>query len=83
MPIFEYECGKCGHQFEFLVIPTSPTAKCPSCGSKKLDQMISMFAVSSESTRQISLKSAQKRNKKIGKEMAHEEHQAMHREHHH
>ena len=83
MPIFEYECGKCGQQFEFLVLPTSDAPKCPQCSSKKLTQMISLFAVSSESTRETSLKSARKRNKKIGKEMAHEEHKAFHKEHHH
>ena len=32
MPIYEYECRGCGHQFEFLLLPTNPEAPaCPSC----------------------------------------------------
>jgi len=46
MPLFEYICKKCGHQFETLVMgATSPT--CPSCQSKRLEKQLSVFAVSS------------------------------------
>jgi putative FmdB family regulatory protein len=85
MPIFEYECGKCGHQFEYLVLPTTPAATCPSCKSRKLNQMISLCSVSSESTRENALRDGRRRNKKIGREQAHEEHKAYHaeRDHHH
>ncbi len=83
MPIFEYECGKCDHQFEALVLPTLPAPKCPSCQSKKLNNQISLCAVSSEGTRQNALKAAKKRNKKLGKEMAHAEHEAYHKEQNH
>jgi len=48
MPLFEYLCKKCGHQFEALVMgTTSPT--CPSCQSKKLEKQLSVFAVGSRS----------------------------------
>ena len=48
MPLFEYACKKCGHQFETLVMgSTKPT--CPVCNSAKLDKMLSTFAVSSNS----------------------------------
>ena len=83
MPIFEYQCRGCGHQFEYLELPTSPKAKCPSCASKKLEKLISLCSVSSDSTKQMSLKAAKARNKKLGKEMAHEEHKAFHENHHH
>ena len=34
MPIFEYECKKCGHQFEALLkSASSPAPKCPECGA--------------------------------------------------
>lgn len=79
MPIFEYECGKCGHQFEALVLPTLPAAKCPSCQSKKLKQQISLCAVSSEGTKANALKAAKQRNKKVGTEMAHADHEAYHK----
>jgi putative FmdB family regulatory protein len=81
MPIYEYECQACGHQFEYLLLPSSPAAKCASCGSKKLEKMISKCAVSSENTRESNLSSARKQAQKIGKEKQHEEHKQMH--HHH
>jgi len=46
MPLFEYVCKKCGHQFETLVTGTTSPA-CPSCQSEKLEKQLSVFAVSS------------------------------------
>ena len=83
MPIFEYKCRACEHQFEYLVLPTTPPAKCPSCASKKLEQMISLCTMSSEHTRKMELREGRARNKKIGQEQAHEEHKAFHENHHH
>jgi putative FmdB family regulatory protein len=32
MPTYEYECGKCGHQFElFQSMTESPRKRCPKC----------------------------------------------------
>jgi putative FmdB family regulatory protein len=45
MPIFEYVCRECDHQFEAIVM-SSQKPTCPKCESKKLDQQISRFAVS-------------------------------------
>jgi putative FmdB family regulatory protein len=77
MPIYEYECRSCGHQFEFLVLPSSPKAACPSCKSKSLQQQISTFAVSSDSTRASNRESARKKNAKKTQEAKHDEHIAM------
>jgi putative FmdB family regulatory protein len=44
MPIFEYICRNCHHQFESIVLG-SRQAACPKCESKKLEQKISRFAV--------------------------------------
>ena len=49
MPIFEYVCKECDHQFEALVYG-SQEAKCPKCQSKKLAQQLSVFAVSAKSS---------------------------------
>jgi putative FmdB family regulatory protein len=78
MPIYEYECRKCGHQFEFLVIPSSPVASCPSCHKKDLKQLISLCAVSSETTRQAHFKSARKKAVAAQKGQQYEEHKAAH-----
>ena len=81
MPIFEFECKACGHQFEYLVIHSSPAAECPSCHKKDLQKMVSLCAGSSEGTRQTHLKRERKKYSKINKEKAHEEHKMIH-EHH-
>jgi len=44
MPLFEYHCPKCNHQFELLVMGSTAPA-CPECNSKKLEKMLSTFAV--------------------------------------
>jgi len=44
MPIYEYECGKCGRQFETLARQNTKT-QCPACGSKTLRKQMSAFAV--------------------------------------
>jgi putative FmdB family regulatory protein len=42
MPIYEYRCGKCGHEQEFLQkIAERPIAKCPACGSAKFRKQLS------------------------------------------
>jgi putative FmdB family regulatory protein len=49
MPIFEYVCQECKKRFETLVYG-SQKAKCPHCGSNKLDPQLSVFAVSGKSS---------------------------------
>lgn len=72
MPIYEYECRACGSQFELLVLPATKPA-CPSCQSDKLERMLSMFAVSSESTRQANLAAGRKAKQKEWRDQKHAE----------
>jgi putative FmdB family regulatory protein len=48
MPIFEYICEECQHEFEALVLGKEKAA-CPKCHSKKLAPQLSVFAVSAKS----------------------------------
>ncbi len=42
MPIYEYQCEKCDHQFDALQkISEKPLKKCPECGKKSLTKLIS------------------------------------------
>ena len=42
MPIYEYQCGKCGEQHEIIQkFSESPKRKCPSCGALRLKKLIS------------------------------------------
>jgi putative FmdB family regulatory protein len=43
MPIYEYSCSKCGHEFETLV-RSSAVPDCPSCHSTELRKKLSVFA---------------------------------------
>ena len=78
MPIYEYECQKCGHQFEYLILSTTPAPVCPKCKKKDLKQLISLSSVSSASTRQANLKGAQARAAAVRKDKRHEDHKFMH-----
>ena len=47
MPIFEYICKECDHQFEALVYGNQK-AECPKCHGSKLAPQLSVFAVSAK-----------------------------------
>jgi putative FmdB family regulatory protein len=41
MPLYEYQCKKCGHRFERIQqFSDAPVKKCPECGGK-VEQLIS------------------------------------------
>lgn len=69
MPIFEYACRGCGHQFETLV-RGSQTPPCPSCASLNLERLLSLPAIHSDTTHSLALKAAKKRDVKQGAEQA-------------
>jgi putative FmdB family regulatory protein len=48
MPIFEYVCKECRHQFEALIFGQQKAA-CPKCESKRLEPQLSVFAVAAKS----------------------------------
>lgn len=43
MPLYSYHCAKCDADVE-LLIGSSQTPVCPSCGSKKLERLVSRTA---------------------------------------
>ena len=46
MPLYEYHCDKCGTDFEELVTSSSASSVvCRSCGSKRVNRLLSAFAV--------------------------------------
>jgi putative FmdB family regulatory protein len=45
MPIYEYVCNSCGHEFEeWQKITDAPLRKCPSCGKRKVERLVSLSA---------------------------------------
>ena len=81
MPIYEYECRGCGHQFEQLV-RTGDVPACPSCQGRELERLLSQCSVSSENTRQLSFSKARARAKLVqrDKDVAQAEYEKKHRE---
>ena len=57
MPLYEYQCRACQHQFELLV-RTGQVPACPTCGSTDLERALSMFAVTTQGASQARLQKA-------------------------
>src|SRR5262245_8294243 len=72
MPIYEYTCKSCSHQFETLV-RTGHTPVCVACGSADLERLFSLPAVKSEDTHARALGAAKRRDKAEAKDKAHEQ----------
>jgi len=63
MPIFEFECKKCGHAFEELVRSYGDNGvSCPKCRGKRVTKLVSTFATRFAGAKDYELKSAGKRN---------------------
>ena len=79
MPLFEYVCQTCEHEFEALVLGSS-IPSCPACGSEELERQISRPAIKSDNTRALALKAAKKRDQRLGTDRMHEriEYEASH-----
>ena len=43
MPIYEYECTRCGHCFERIMKAGEDDPDCPACGGKKTKKRIAAF----------------------------------------
>jgi putative FmdB family regulatory protein len=42
MPIYEYRCDACGHEFEAMQkMSANPLSDCPGCGKSELKKLIS------------------------------------------
>ncbi|NLM36703.1 MAG: zinc ribbon domain-containing protein [Firmicutes bacterium] len=46
MPIYEFRCAECAHQFEELCKSATEKVPCPKCGSQQTNRLFSPFAVS-------------------------------------
>ena len=83
MPLYDYRCRKCEHEFEALVRPGS-TPSCAECGSEDLERLLTNFAVSTEGMREANIKKARKAGEKTRKDkaIAQFEYEEKHRHHH-
>ena len=57
MPLFEYSCQQCAHQFETLV-RGSDTPQCPACHATALTRRSSVFAARASGQGQAALEAS-------------------------
>lgn len=71
MPIYEFSCRACAHQFEVLIRGVAPPI-CPECKSVDLERVFSLPAVAStSSTRSVIKRETSERDKRQGAERVH------------
>ncbi len=61
MPLYEYVCRACGHEFELLMRAADSAPTCPSCNASDLERLLSGFAVSSTGIRDANVRAAKKK----------------------
>ena len=81
MPLYEYRCRTCNHEFERLIRGVAPPEPCTQCGGLDLERLPSAFAVDSVATRQSSLASGRRAAAGQHREKAVADIEAM--QHHH
>ena len=62
MPIYEYRCQACEHEFETLVLGKDEP-ECPSCQGQDLERLLSLPRVHSSTTKAMSMRAAKTRDK--------------------
>src|SRR5512137_234725 len=68
MPIYEYECQKCGHTLEALQkFSDKPLRECPECGRHQLKRLVSapMFRLAGSGWYETDFKSDKERKRNI------------------
>jgi putative FmdB family regulatory protein len=76
MPLYEFACRACGHQFETLV-RKGDNPSCPACHGVELERVLSQFAVNSETTRESALADGRKSASKVRRDQRHAEAEAI------
>lgn len=86
MPLFDFRCRSCGHEFEALVRPSDAEAReCPACHGRDLEQLLSTFAVKYEEKTRAAADKQRKKAAAIGRQesiVAHREAEEHLREDH-
>jgi putative FmdB family regulatory protein len=82
MPLYEYRCLACGHQFEALVRPGGDAPACPECSRADLERLLSVPAGMTTKEHTLALARAErKRWAPVHKGREYEEYQSALKEH--
>jgi len=79
MPLYDYHCRACGHEFEALV-RSGDSPSCPACRSSDLEKLLSTFALSTDERRKAAIRDSRKRQIRANRDkvIAEEEYRAKH-----
>jgi putative FmdB family regulatory protein len=61
MPLYDFRCRGCGHEFETLVRAGDEGLACPSCKGRDIERLLSTFAVSYAEKTQAAVRQSRKR----------------------
>jgi putative FmdB family regulatory protein len=61
MPLYDFRCRGCGHDFEALVRTGDDVPACPSCNGRDIERLLSRFAVSYAEKTQAAARDSRKR----------------------
>ena len=83
MPLYDFHCRVCGHEFEALARAQDPPVACPSCSGHDLDRLPSGFAVSTAEKTAAAARDSRKRQRLANKDkiIAEEEYRKEHEGH--
>jgi putative FmdB family regulatory protein len=70
MPLYEYRCSACGHEFEHLVLRAKERVLCPSCGGADLERLVSRPAVSSQDSKRRASRAQRAKNRATRRDLA-------------
>lgn len=72
MPIFDFRCTSCQHEFEALVRGAASPA-CPKCGAETPEKLLSLPSLKTASTHGLAMSAAKRRDQAQGKDRMHEQ----------
>ena len=79
MPLYDFVCKSCGHEFEALV-RTGDTPVCPQCRGSELERLLSTFALNTDERHRAAVRDSRKRQIRANRDkvIAEEEYRQKH-----
>jgi putative FmdB family regulatory protein len=84
MPLYDFHCTTCDHEFEALVRPQDPApTTCPACRGTSIEKLLSGFALHTEERHRAAVKDSRQRQIRANKDklVAEEEYRKEHEGH--
>jgi len=79
MPLYDFHCRSCSHEFEALV-RTGDAPRCPQCSGSDLERLLSTFALNTDERHRAAVRDSRKRQIRANRDklVAEEEYRQKH-----